>query len=251
MQKMRRIVTLLILFSSSLVVAQINPYEYQEEKPPLLKNEWTIGLNIHTAGWGGNFKRSKNITAYKKRVYEFEVFNIKHPKEVRSVNPYFDNAKSFFYGKMNTLTVVRFGLGKQKILFSKAEKNGVEVRLSYSAGFSLGLAKPVYLNILYPTKYDRQYEIRVEKYDPDKHYVDNIYGRAAFTEGITEIKPYPGAYGKFGFTFEYGSWSESIKCIEAGVCIDAYAREIPIMAKTENNQFYFNFYINLLYGRKW
>lgn len=248
---MRQILLLFLLFSSTVLVAQVNPWEYQEEKPPLLKNEWTIGLNIHTAGWGGNFRRGKNITAYKKRLYEFEVFNIKHPKEVRTVNPYFDNAKSFFYGKQNTLTVVRLGFGKQKILFSKAEKGGVEVRLNYTGGFSLGLAKPVYLNILYPTKFEREYELRVEKYDPERHYVDNIYGRASFMEGIGEIKPYPGGYGKLGFAFEYGKWSESIKCIEVGAMVDVYAKEIPIMAKTENSQVYLNFYINLLYGRKW
>jgi len=248
---MRLIITIFLLFSSTVLFAQVNPWEYQEEKPPLLKKEWTLGLNIHTSGWGGVFRRGKNITAYKKRLMEFEVFNIKHPKEIRSVNPYFDNAKSFFYGKMNTLTVIRAGIGRQKILFSKAEKGGVEVRLNYTGGFSLGLAKPVYLNILYPTKFEREYELRVEKYDPDRHYVDNIYGRAAFTEGFTEIKPYPGVYGKLGFAFEYGTWSESIKCIEAGVSVDAYGKDIPIMAKTENNQVYVNFYINLLYGRKW
>jgi len=232
-------------------MAQVNPWEYQEEKPPLLKNEWVLGVNIHTSGWGVDFRRGKNITAYKKRVFEAEIFNIKHPKEIRSVNPYFDNAKSFFYGKMNSLTVIRLGVGKQKILFSKAERGGVEVRLNYTGGFSLGLAKPVYLNILYKTKFEGEYEIIVEKYNPETHYVDNIYGRAPFTEGIDEIKPYPGVYGKIGIAFEYGTWSESIKCIETGISVDAYGKEIPIMAKTENNQVYINFYINLLYGRKW
>lgn len=237
----------------SFASAQTNPFEYQEEKPPLLKNEFSFGLNIHTSGWGINVRRSKNITGYKKRVLEAEIVNMKHPKEVRSVNPYFDNAKSFFYGKMNTMTVIRAAIGQQKVLFSKAEKGGVEVRLHYTGGLSLALAKPVYLNILYPDTglVEGLYNVVVEKYDPDRHYVDNIYGRAPFTEGLDEIKPYPGAYGKLGISFEYGTYSDDIKCIETGITIDAYSRKIPIMARTENKQFFVNFYINLLYGRKW
>ncbi|MDQ3049999.1 MAG: hypothetical protein M3Q95_03835 [Bacteroidota bacterium] len=248
---MKRLLPLFFVFLTTVVFGQTNPFEYEEEKPPLMKNEFTFGLNLHTSGWGVNVRRSKNITGYKKRVFEAELVNMKHPKEIRSVNPYFDNAKSFFYGKMNTMTVLRAAVGKQNVLFSKAEKGGVEVRLHYTGGLSLGILKPVYLNILYPTGIDREYEVVVEKYDPQSHYVDNIYGRAPFTQGLGEIKPYPGAYGKLGLTFEYGTHSEDIKSIETGITIDAYAKEVPIMALTENKQFFINFYINLLYGRKW
>jgi hypothetical protein len=242
---------LVLLFLPGLAFGQINPFEYQEDKPPLKKNEWALGLNVHSAGWGFDFRRAKNLTVNKKQHYEIEIVNMKHPKEVRSVNPYFDNARSFFYGKQNTMTVLRLGYGRQNVLFSKAEKGGVEVRLNYTGGFSLGLAKPVYLNILYPTEFDREYLVVVEKYDPEKHYTDNIYGRAPFTEGITEVKPFPGAYAKFGLAFEYGAWDDDIRCIETGISFDAYGKEVPIMALTENSQFYFNFYINILYGRKW
>jgi hypothetical protein len=252
---MKRLLVLVFICCAHFSMGQTNPFEYEEEKPPLMKNEFTFGLNVHTSGWGINARRSKNITGYKKRVLEAEIVNLKHPKEVRSVNPYFDNAKSFFYGKMNTVTVLRLAAGKQRVLFSKAEKGGVEVRLHYTAGLSLALVKPVYLNILHPlpdtSNFTREYEVVVEKYDPDVHSVDKIYGRAPFTKGFDEIKPYPGAYGKLGLTFEYGSQSEDIKAIETGITIDAYAKELPIMAKTENQQFFINFYINLLYGRKW
>ncbi|HMT30472.1 MAG TPA: hypothetical protein PKD91_14450 [Bacteroidia bacterium] len=236
---------------ASFSFGQQNPFEYEEEKPPLLKKEFSFGLTIHTSGWGVDFRKGKNITGYKKRVLEAELVNMKHSKEIRSVNPYFDNAKSFFYGKQNTFTVLRTGIGQHKVMFSKAEKGGVEVRLNYTAGLSLGFAKPVYLNILYPTAFESQYEVVVEKYDPERHYVDNIYGRAPFTEGISEIKIYPGGYGKLGLSFEYGTYSEDIKLIEVGASLDAYGKEVPIMAYAKNNQFFFNFYITLMYGRKW
>jgi len=248
---MNKLLFIVFLFVATISQGQENPFEYQEEKPPLLKKEVVFGLTVHSSGWGIDFRRGKNITGYKKRVIEAEIVNMKHPKEIRSVNPYFDNAKSFFYGKMNTLTVLRTGYGKHQVLFSKAEKGGVEVRLNYTAGFSLGFAKPVYLNILYPTAFEREYQVVVERYDPERHYIDNIYGRASLTNGFSQIKAYPGGYGKLGVSFEYGTYSDNLKLIEVGMTVDAYAKEIPVMAYANNNQVFFNFYINLLYGKKW
>ncbi len=249
MSKFSFLIFLLLAWSINSL-AQDNPFEYVEEKPPLMKNEFTLGATVHTSGWGALFRRAKNVTGYKKRFYEIEVVGMKDPKEVRTVNPYFDNAKSYYYGKLNTLTIIRLGIGKQHVLFSKAEKGGVEVRLNYSGGFALGLAKPVYLNILHEIS-PGEYLVEVERYDPAVHRVDSIYGRASFLEGFGEIKPYPGGYAKLGFAFEYGSHTTNIKCIEAGVCMDAFATNIPIMAYIDNEQFYFNFYINFVFGRKW
>ena len=46
----------------------INPNEYQEEIPVLLKREYTVGLNVHSNGWGLLFRRAKNITVAKKMI---------------------------------------------------------------------------------------------------------------------------------------------------------------------------------------
>jgi hypothetical protein len=152
---------------------------------------------------------------------------------------------------MNAVTLLRAGAGRQDILFSKAEQSGVEVRLLYTGGFSLAMAKPVYLNVLYPTAFEGEYDLVIEKYDPDKHYIDNIYGRAPFTYGISETRPYPGAYVKAGLLFEYGSFNSAIRCLELGVTADVFAKEIPIMAYAENSAVYLNFYINWVFGRRW
>ncbi len=232
-------------------LSQVNPNEYQEEPKILMKHEWGFGVQLHTAGWGIDYRRGTNITASKKRFFEGEIVNIRHPKEIRSVNPYFDNAKSFFYGKLNSVTVLRGGTGRQRILFAKAEKEGVEVRLLYSGGISLAMAKPVYLYILYPTAFEGEYELIEEKYDPERHFIDNIYGRAPFTSGFNGIKPYPGAYAKTGLSFEYGTDTDNIRCLEAGICFDAYAKEIPIMAYSDNSALYLNFYVNWLFGKRW
>lgn len=245
------LVLLVVIGSAGSVKGQVNPNEFQEEPKVLMRNEWGFGIQLHTAGWGIDYRRGKNITGYKKRIIEGEIVNIRHPKEIRSVNPYFDNAKSFFYGKINSVTLLRGGIGRQNILFSKAEKEGVEVRLLYSAGASIAMAKPVYLYILNATPFDGEYELTEEKYDPESHFIDNIYGRAPFTSGFNKIKPYPGAYAKLGLSFEYGNITENIRCLEAGICLDAYAKTIPIMAYAENSNYYLNFYVNWLFGKRW
>jgi hypothetical protein len=231
--------------------AQQNPNEYVETPPVLVKNELSFGLSLHSNGWGLDFRRGKNLTVSKKRMFEIELVGMHHPKEIKSVNPYYENSKSFVYGKLNSLTVLRAALGFQRVIASKGERGGVEIRLNYTGGISLGFAVPVYYDVV--TSYTNDpdhYTLSTEKYDSTLS-PELIYGRASFTKGWSEVKLHPGVYGKLGFSFEFGSQDDDVKIIEAGITIDAYDKTIPIMALTKNNQLYFNFYINLLYGRKW
>jgi hypothetical protein len=253
--KMKRaflfLTTLYTLIWGRTSFAQTNPNEYVEEKPVLMKNEATGGLNFHTGGWGIQFRRSLNRTVKKKQMFEADFVGMKHPKEVKSVNQAFDRARSFVYGKENGLSILRAGTGQQRVIYSKSERTGVEVRFLYSGGLSLGILKPVYLNILKPTGNFGEFELVVEKYDPEVHYIDDIYGRAPFTEGFGEIGFRPGAYARIGFNFEYAPIFDDVKALEVGAIIDAYPQEIPIMALTENNRFFLSFYITIMYGRKW
>lgn len=229
-----------------------NPNEYQEEAAVLLKNEYTAGVNIHSYGWGLIFRRGKNVTVTKKRFWEGEFVSMKHPKEIRSVNPYVENAKSYIFGKLNTLLIFRGGYGRQRVLFDKAEKGGVAIRLNYGGGFSLGITKPIYLNILVKDLINPyEYHIEAQRYDPERHQVSDIYGRASFTYGMTQLHFYPGLYLKTGLSFEYSKSHEDIKSLEVGMAADIYGQKIPIMAFTENKEVYFIFYINLLFGRRW
>lgn len=252
---MKRYVFFIILFASLLQsstgFSQINPNEYVEDKPVLMKNEATGGLNFHTSGWGIQFRRSSNITGYKKLMFEGDFVSMKHPKEIKSVNQAFDNARSYVYGKQYAMSIFRAGIGRQKTLFSKGDRNGVEIRLVYSGGLSLGILKPVYLNILKPTGTFGEFVVVTERYDPLKHFTDNIYGRAPFTEGFGKLSARPGGYAKFGFNFEYAPFFEDVKALEIGVIADFYPKEIPIMAFTENKQIFLTFYLTIMYGRKW
>jgi hypothetical protein len=218
----------------------------------LYRNEAVGGVLSHTySGFGLNFRRGKHVTGFRKRVVEGEFTYIRDPKEVKTVNPTFDNSKGFYYGKLNSLLVLRLGTGYQNVIYSKPEKSGVEIRYVGMVGFSLGIAKPVYLEILHMTNNQNEYTLSTERYDPSKYGINDIYGRAPYFTGFGQSKLYPGAYGKFGLNFEYGSYDDDVKAIECGVVVDAYPSVVPIMANTSNHQVFVALYINLLYGRKW
>lgn len=248
---MKKIVLFIMFFEITLVASaqSVNPNEYEEHKPLLYRNEFSYGLTVHTAGWGLDFRRGFHNTGMKKTVLEAEIISMRNAKEIRTVNPYIDGARAYVYGKMNYLTVMRFGFGEQRTLFGKSERGGIAIQLNYSGGLSLGFAMPVYLQIVNDPP--NQYSTVIVKYDPELHSVDKIVGRGPLFRGIGETKIYPGIYGKMGFNFDWNKNDDKISSLEAGVMLDVYAKKIPVMAFIDNNQVYFNFYLAILFGSKW
>lgn len=208
------------------------------------------GLILHETGFGAMFRKGYRKTGFSKTLLSAELVTMKHPKEIKSFNPYVDdNNKSFIFGKLNSLTVLRPTIGRQKIMYSKIAKKGVEVSYMYHAGLSLGFVKPVYLEIAESISPNAQ-TINVEKYDSEEHSIEQIIGRASFTRGLDEIRIYPGLHTKFALNFEYAPMDDLLRAIEVGTAVDLYAKEVPIMAFTDNSQFFLKFYLSLQFGKK-
>ena len=241
------LIFLFIFFIINANIAQVNP---TTDKPILVRSEKSWGGLLHTEGLGLNYWIGKHKTAAIKRMYELEFVTMKHPKEVKSINPYFENAKSFKYGKLNSVALLRANLGRVKTLNDKPYWGGVEVRYMYFAGFSAALLKPVYLSILYPTTTPYRYLIIDEKYDPAKHNSDLIFGRASFFKGLNELKIYPGLDAKLGLSFEYGSKSEIVRSLDIGVTADVFLKEVPLMAFDNNNNYFITFFISMHFGNR-
>ena len=77
-------------------------------------------------------------------------------------------------------------------------------------------------------------------------------------QGIAQTSIVPGAFGKFGLSFEYGKEPKKIKSIETGISLDLYFQTVPIMADIDlndamdsNNRFFLSFYLSINYGKKW
>lgn len=227
-----------------------------DEATVLYRKELKGGLELHGHGWGIFMSKG-----YHKAVDEVFNLNIsfvsmKHPKETKSYNPWYENAKPYIYGKQNSFYILRPTFGKDKTITQKHRKNGVQFGYSWELGPSLGMTKPIYLEIGKPTiPYDF---IVVEQYDANEHFIEDIFGRASWSKGLGQMKLHPGAFAKFGFVVEYSGEQTGIRGLETGISIDAYGDDIPIMtsefndfAVVDNKQFFLNFYVNLFFGKKY
>lgn len=215
----------------------------------LLKKEVSGGITIHVLGMGMNFRKGVNKTFFNSRIFEIEGVSMKHPKQVRVVNPYYYNAKSYVYGKLNHVYILRVGYGFKKLLNRKPYWGGVELRLLYMGGVSIAFAKPVYLIFWDP---NNPYVTVEQKYNPNNpfHNGDYIYGRAPFIDGLGELKIYPGVYTKAGLNFEFGTLNSKIRALEAGAVFEFFPIAIPIMAFNPPQNFFLTFYINFSLGKR-
>lgn len=244
------LVLMSFFLTACAIHAQVRSDDFTEPTPVLLRTERSWGGLMHTQGFGFNYWDAKHKTAAIKRMYEFEFVTLKHPKEVKSINPYFESAKSFRYGKLNYAAMLRAGTGRHKTLNNKPYWGGVEVRYMYFAGLTGAILKPVYLSILYPTTIPYKYLVVDERYDPDKHNSDLIYGRASFFKGFNELKFHPGLHAKLGLSFEYGYNTDLFRSLDVGVTGDLFLKEVPIMAFDNNNNYFITFFISLHFGKR-
>jgi hypothetical protein len=258
-KRMRKNLYLFILFS--LLTFSVSGQELQddlsrlergEDLKVLYRNESSIGLYVHSAGGLGlAYRRGYHVHGTRKRMLEIEVQNFRHPKEIKSVNAYYDNAKGFSYGKLNSFLIIRPGIGVQNILFEKSEKKNVEIRYSYFIGATLAFAKPVYLEIIVPTADPTVNTVSTTRYDPDEHFPSEIYGKASFFKGVDQTRIYPGGYAKLALSFEYGKRYNVIKAIETGAVLDVYPTVLPMMAFSKKQQVFVSLYLKMVWGKKW
>jgi hypothetical protein len=244
---------MLILFVAGQLKAQYDEEFFSSEV--LLRNEHYGGVFINTQGGGIEFRKGANTTFFTKWLYEANLLELKSNREVRvyNANPYYRNTRSYIYGKLNNLYTLRIGGGQQKLLNRKPYWGGVEVRYFWFAGGNLGLSKPVYLYIIrdIPMNPFQFIPIEAEKYDPSKHFSDNIYGRASILKGFDEMKIHPGAYAKAGFSFDFATRNEKVSAVEIGAALDFYPAGVPVMAFNPPNRYFLTFYIGYYFGKRY
>jgi hypothetical protein len=109
------------------------------------------------------------------------------------------------------------------------------------------LYKPIYYKII-NWKNANEFEIVEEKFDVNKHDPTMIYGRSSVFKGLDETKILPGIYAKGGFNFEYSKEDKVIHAIEVGGQINAYPKEVPIMATSNNKAVFFSLFVSYRFG---
>ena len=237
------ITAVLVLIGVTSIYAQ---GELDEQQKVFFRNERSFGISLNSDGLGFGYRGGKRTDYRNKRLFEIEGGSLKHPKEYKISNPY-TTGGNFVFGKLNSTFYLRSGIGHQYELYKKADLGGIAIRCFYTFGPVLALYKPIYYRVLYPISVN-EYVIREEKFSASIALPQDIYGRASFTKGLNEIKVMPGLYAKGGFNFEYSKEDKVIHAIEVGAQINAFPKEIPIMATTTNKALFFSLFVSYRFG---
>ena len=233
---------------------KINQLIKQEEEGALIyQKQGAFGFKFNTDAWSMFYEHGKYKTINKTSLWWLELGERKHPKEekVPTLNAQqgFLIISSYIYGKRNNFYYLKAGLGQQTLIGGKGNKNGVAVSAIYGAGFSAGLLKPYYLEIVNPST-NKKEEI---KYDNnDNLFLDPtiILGKGSFGKGFNEIKFVPGAHARAALRFDYGRYNEVLSAMEVGVNAEYYSQTMPILLLNKDKKFFFNAYIALVFGKR-
>ncbi len=214
-------------------------------------NEFSMGPMFHTRGYGVNFRRTYYLDGYTKQGWELDLVNIRHPKEVNSFNQFENSSRGYVQQKINTLYSLRSGYTREYILVDKTDRGTVSLSIPVAAGLSLGMLKPVYIEV-----FDNEGFLRVERYDPAIHDFNEIYGRASFFTGIDEIEFRPGIYFKSGASFDFNILDDKVTTLEIGAIADYFFASVPIMyepsgVESTNKAWFFQLYLTVNFGKKW
>ena len=236
--KITILTTVLFLAYTCLFSQNLEYFDSEKEAQwGISKNSWggLIG--------GGVLKFSNKVSNSLYRTIGFELVNIKHPKENKDSSP-LGYGRTFIWGKKNYFFSFRAQYGREVILFSKKDQQGIRINAQLAVGPSIGILMPYYI------KYSRNNRMEIENFNSATQTFNNVMGSASFFEGINELKIRPGLNLKAALNFEFGT-KKSSKAIEIGFLADAYPKKIVIMPTADNYSVYPTAFITLLYGRKY
>ncbi len=258
------IFSVLFVFSCMLW-SQSTELGSEESFSTLKQKELSFGGRLNTNGWSASMTYNKNTGFYKSKFYQFQLINYRDPKEkkvnnesaITITNRFGNHPKSYIFAKQNTFLSLHFSTGTRILIGDKAEKSGVSAEFTYQYGFSLGLIKPYYLDLIYTVQTDgiTRNEARPERYSAENHdkFLDRryIFGSSGFSRGLDEITPAPGLHAKAGLRFDWAPFNELVRALEVGLAADVYFRRIPIMLNEQNKFYFINIYLGVEFGKRW
>lgn len=237
------IVAVLGIFGSVALHAQ---GELNEQQKVFFRNEKSFGILLNTDGIGFSYRGAKRIDFRNKNIFEIDAGSLRVVKEYKQ-SSYYIQGSSFVFGKLNSTFFLRSGMGHQHEIYKKADLGGIAVRYFWTLGPVVAIYKPIYYRVLHPIG-PTEYEIKEVKFDSSIGSPLDIYGKASFTKGLSETKLMPGLYAKGGFNFEYSKEDKIIHAIELGAQINAFPKEIPIMAGNSNKFIFFSLFVSYRFG---
>jgi hypothetical protein len=234
---------------------KINQLIKQEEEGALIfQKQSAYGLNLHTDGWSVFFEKGKYKTITKTNLWWLSFGERHHPKEEKiptiSSTGGLLIVSSYTYGKINNFYSLNAGFGTQKLIGGKGNKNGVAVSLIYGGGFSAGLLRPYYIEVLNSSASNRDVIKYTGTNKTEFLNPTNILGRGGITRGWNEIKFVPGFQARTALRFDYGRYNEMLSAVEIGLHANYYTQNMPMLLDVPERKFFFNAYAAICFGKR-
>ena len=234
---MKKIHLLILIILPSLASAQLfegDEFEYTRE--------WIWGINKNTNGGliGGlvlRHSRKKSDNVY--HTFGLELSNVKHPSESRYIGL---SGAGFIYGKANYLYAIRTNYGLEKLMYKKANQQGVQISLAAAAGPTFGLVAPYYV-----LGADQQYEPFTVVNFPSPQ---NIAGPGKLFQGLGDSEFAPGLHVKGSVLFEFGTYRRNVAGIEVGMMAEAFTKEIILVPTQSNKSVFSSVFFTLFWGTR-
>lgn len=236
------------------------------KRPKPISRELSGGVRINTNGWGlflnKGYVTTQDRTSdyfYDIRLFQVEIAEIKHPKEIRRSNTNLAGAidappTPFIYGKMNNFYTLKLGYGFRKMIAGKPEPKNTSVHLVYMGGLALGVLKPYYIQYAKADPASQTFiEETITYTDTTKvQFLDkpSIIGRAPFTTGLSELKIVPGVHAKTALHFDFAGDKKHILAAETGFEFQYYAGDVELMAEQDPTSYFISFYASFEFGRR-
>jgi hypothetical protein len=253
---LRLLTTLCLILCAALLHAQdakgfkikatdLQDYQY--------KKEWTGGLRVQSNGVTIYTEYGWIKDIFKTRLLQLE-YTYVIDYRLKRQRSQAENGRGYFFGLQNRFHSIHLSYGVKRTIADKANRNGVRLSFIAFGGFSLGLLKPYYVNIL--KSRDGVVEVTEPvRYNGSNDSVflnkDKIWEAAPTRYGLNQIEPVPGVHGKFGLNFDFGRKDEFVKALEAGIMLDLYYKRLNIMANDHNRFYQIAFYLSFHLGKRW
>lgn len=242
-----KIVPLSILF---ILFAFIEPLRAQRrELSTIDEHSYKIGFQVNPIGMGPfyrNYHKKRESVGF---VYELGITNLRHYREKTIINQRLAGTNPYVFSKINRMYSIRPQFGVFKELSERLGKNSIGILWHASAGPSIGILKPVYVDVdVEDPNFPNTYLIVPVRYNPEVIKPEQVRGYSSFNKGLGESKLNLGISMKTGVEFNWGLYSSVFKSLEVGAMLDIFPSRPEIMYGIENKVFYSAFYISFAFG---
>ncbi len=221
----------------------------------------SISARLNTNGWSGDLNYIHQKVPGIKVLWSLHFSEIKHEKETKQqqskgFHSELGRNTPFSFGKINNAYTLQLGYGREQMLLPALLDGNMSISLRYSAGPSLAMLKPVYLNLVY-TEYvpEERSWVSSERYSTanrEKFLLQHtILGGDKWSKGLGELKFIPGLFADLAFVIEPDKPKSFVKAITIGGNLAYYTSPIEIMAERKAYRHQASFFVGLGLGKRW